>query len=85
MAFRFGKINLMKTKANSTLKKADEVITQNKKIVTNLRFIYSLLTNGDDPKDVMAEDEMDEDDEENLAEMWNMDEEITDSSDDEQD
>ena len=62
--------------------KADEVITQNKKIVTNLRFIYSLLTNGDDPKDVMAEDEMDD---ENLAEMWNMDEEISDSSDDEQD
>jgi hypothetical protein len=44
-----------------------------------------MLTSGDDPKDVMAEDGMDEDDEENLAEMWNMDEEITDSSDDEQD
>ena len=58
------------------------MITQNKKILTNLRFIYSLLTNGDDPKDVMAEDEMDD---EKLAEMWNMDEEISDSSDDEQD
>ena len=57
------------------------MITQNKKIVTKLRFIYSLLTNGDDPRDVRAEDEMNGDDEE----MWNMDEEITDSSDDEQD
>ena len=85
MAFRFGKINLMKTKANYTLKKADEVITQNTKIVTRMKFIYSMLTSGDVPKDVMAEDEMDEDDEENLAEVWNMDEEITDSSDDEQD
>lgn len=64
---------------------AEEVITQNKKIVTKLRFFYSMLTSGEDPKDVMAEDEMDEDDEENLAEMWNMDEEITDSSDDEHD
>ena len=44
-----------------------------------------MLTSEDDPKDVMAEDGMDEDDEENLAEMWNMDEEITDSSDDEHD
>ena len=50
-----------------------------------MKFTYSMLTNGDVPKDVMAEDEMDEDDEENLAEMWNMDEEITDSSDDEHD
>ena len=47
--------------------------------------MYSMLTNGEDPKDVLAEDELDEDDEENLAEMWNMDEEITDSSDAEQD
>ena len=61
------------------------MITQNKKIVTRIRFIYSMLTSGDDPKDVMADDEMAEDDEDNLAEMWNMDEEITDSSDDEQD
>ena len=59
------------------------MITQNKKIVTRIRFIYSMLTSGEDPRDVMAED--DEDAEENLAEMWNMDEEITDSSDDEQD
>jgi len=64
---------------------AEEVITQNKTIVTKLRFMYSMLTNGEDPKDVLAEDELDEDDEENLAEMWNMDEEITDSSDAEQD
>ena len=61
------------------------MITQTKKIVTKLRFIYSMLTSGDDPKDEMPGDEMDGDDEENLAEMWNMDEEITDSSDDEQD
>ena len=61
------------------------MITQNTKIVTRMKFIYSMLTSGDVPKDVMAEDEMDEDDEENLAEVWNMDEEITDSSDDEQD
>ena len=40
-----------------------------------------MLTNGDDPRDVRAEDEMNGDDEE----MWNMDEIITDSSDDEQD
>ena len=59
------------------------MITQNKKIVTRIRFIYSMLTSGEDPRDVMAED--DEDAEENLAEMWNMDEEITDSSNDEQD
>jgi len=62
----------------------EEVITQHKKIVTRLRFIYSILTDGEDPKDVLAEGEMDEDDD-NLDEVWNMDEEITDSSDDDQD
>jgi hypothetical protein len=36
------------------------VITQNKKIATKLRFIYSMLTSGDVPKDEMAEDGMDE-------------------------
>ena len=61
------------------------MIYQNTKTVTKLRFIYSILTSGDDPRDEMPGDEMDEDDEENLGEMWNMDEEITDSSDDEQD
>ena len=49
-----------------------------------MRFIYSILTDGEDPKDVLAEGEMDEDDD-NLDEVWNMDEEITDSSDDDQD
>ena len=52
--------------------------------MTRLRFIYSILTDGEDPKDVLAEGEMDEDDD-NLDEVWNMDEEITDSSDDDQD
>lgn len=33
-----------------------------------------MLTSGEDPKDVTTEDERDEDDEDNLAEMWNMDE-----------
>ena len=50
---------------------------KNKKIVTKLRFIYSILSSRNNPKD-----EMDEDDEENLAGLWIMDEEITDSSDD---
>ena len=44
-----------------------------------MRFIYSILTDGEDPKDVLAEGEMDED---NLDEVWN---EMTDSSDDDQD
>ena len=52
--------------------------------MTRLRFIYSILTDGEDPKDVLAEGEMDEDDD-NLDEVWNMDEEITDSADDDQD
>ena len=63
--------------------KADEVITQNLKVVTKLQFIYSMLTNGEDPKDVLTRGEEDDDDE-NLEEMWNMDEEITDSSDGEE-
>jgi hypothetical protein len=63
---------------------ASEVITQNKKVVTKLRFLYNMLTNGEDPKDVLADD-FDGDDDENLEEMWNMNEEITDSSDEEQD
>jgi len=62
---------------------ADEVITQNLKVVTKLQFIYSMLTNGEDPKDVLTRGEEDDDDE-NLEEMWNMDEEITDSSDGEE-
>ena len=67
-----------------SLEKACEVITQNKKVVTKLRFLYNMLTNGEDPKDVLADD-FDGDDDENLEEMWNMNEEITDSSDEEQD
>ena len=49
-----------------------------------MRFIYSILTDGEDPNDVHAEGELDEDDD-NFDEVWNMDEEITDSSDDDQD
>eukprot|EP00092_Neocalanus_flemingeri_P005527 GFUD01005957.1.p1 GENE.GFUD01005957.1~~GFUD01005957.1.p1 ORF type:complete len:585 (+),score=168.00 GFUD01005957.1:112-1866(+) len=63
----------------------EEVVTQNKKVMTKLRFIYSCLTNGEEPRDVLAGSDMndDNDEEENLEEMWNMNEEITDSSDDE--
>lgn len=59
---------------------AEEVITQNLKVVTKLKFIFCILTNGEDPKDVTSAEYV-EDEEENLEEMWNMDEEITDSSD----
>jgi len=61
----------------------DEVITQSKKVVTKLKFIYGVLTNGEDPNDVLMSRMEDEDEGENLEEMWNMDEDITDSSDDE--
>ena len=61
-------------------RKAEEVMTQNLKVVTKLKFIFCILTNGEDPKDVTSAEYV-EDEEENLEEMWNMDEEITDSSD----
>eukprot|EP00092_Neocalanus_flemingeri_P105419 GFUD01135128.1.p1 GENE.GFUD01135128.1~~GFUD01135128.1.p1 ORF type:complete len:531 (-),score=119.02 GFUD01135128.1:303-1688(-) len=61
----------------------EEVVTQNKKVMTKLRFIYSCMTNGEEPRDVLAGGDMNDDEEENLEEMWNMNEEITDSSDDE--
>ena len=64
--------------------KADEVITQGVKVVTELRFIYGIMANGEDPNNFYGNARMDYEDEgENLEEMWNMDEEITDSSDDE--
>jgi len=63
---------------------ADEVITQGVKVVTELRFIYGVMANGEDPNNFYGNARMDYEDEgENLEEMWNMDEEITDSSDDE--
>lgn len=59
----------------------DEVLSQNKKILARVRFIYSCLTNGEEPGDV-TDHGIVEDEEEDLEEMWNMDEDITESSDD---
>ena len=59
------------------------MVTQEKKVVTKLRFIYSCMTNGEEPGDVLPSENIGE--EENLEEMWNMNEEITDSSEDEDD
>ena len=49
--------------------------------MTKLRFIYSCLTNGEEPGDELAREQMGDEEEEHLEEMWNMDEDITDSSD----
>ena len=61
------------------------MITQTKKIVTKLRFIYSMLTNGDDPRHVMAKDEMDEQDELDFAVLRMDEDDIPDYSGDEYD
>eukprot|EP00092_Neocalanus_flemingeri_P058216 GFUD01069333.1.p1 GENE.GFUD01069333.1~~GFUD01069333.1.p1 ORF type:complete len:566 (+),score=144.80 GFUD01069333.1:433-2130(+) len=44
----------------------EEVVTDNKKVVTKLRFIYSCLTNGEELQDVLAGSDMNDDEEENL-------------------
>ena len=59
----------------------EEVLTQEKEVVTKLRFIYSCLTNGEEPGDELAREQIGDEEEEHLEEMWNMDEDITDSSD----
>ena len=82
MEFRFGKV-CESIFNNDFYDQGDEVVTQEKKVVTKLRFIYSCLTNGEEPGDVLPSENIQE--EENLEEMWNMNEEITDSSEDEDD
>ena len=47
-----------------------EAVTQNVKVIAKVKFIYNVLTNGENPADVLAEEEMDDDDNENLEHMW---------------
>ena len=63
MDFRY-KVQIFQRRIIFVLK-ADEVITQNVKAVTKLKFVNGVLTNGEDPNDVLSSRTEDEDEDEN--------------------